>query len=306
MDRIVADVGFILLSLAGYVGVFLLLAAAAHGLAYFADWRRGKRELKRFTSDANQIRARMGRLREMTLLLVPAQTPGFSKLGGAPELPPSLNWPEGVRSPRAFLAQIDLAAFRAHGHLPWLPGSGRLYFFYDPEREGFADCVSVLSSEENPGAAADLPARLERRWRFMERRVSFMPTPSIPSLDWLGVDLASVDLSDEELDELAEAHDAAFGDEIQHRLGGYPSEIQGSQMQIECEHLRRGIGDFGSVEIPPAIRRAARQWRLLLQVDSDPALGMNWGDGGRLYVFIRKADALKGDFSKTVALAQTP
>ena len=55
--------------------------------------------------------------------------------------------------------------------------------------------------------------------------------------------------------------------------------------------------------MPPVA--STRSWRLLIQVDSDPALKMNWGDGGRLYVFVREHHAQAGDFSKTVALAQT-
>lgn len=73
-------------------------------------------------------------------------------------------------------------------------------------------------------------------------------------------------------------------------------------MHVECERMRRGLPE--GAEVTDAILRAARQWRLLLQVDSDDALKMNWGDGGRLYVFVREADARKADFSKTVTLTQ--
>lgn len=137
--------------------------------------------------------------------------------------------------------------------------------------------------------------------RFTERRVAFLVARSTPSTDWLDADLSGLD--DEQIDALADAHDEAFGDELQHRIGGYPSEIQGGRMHVECELLRRGLDR--DAEITPAIERAARQWRLLLQVVSDPALGMNWGDGGRLYVFIREKDARAGDFTKTVALSQS-
>lgn len=62
-----------------------------------------------------------------------------------------------------------------------------------------------------------------------------------PNLDWLGVELGEAGFSDEERDELSEAPDAEFGDELQHRIGGYPSEIQSSQMGVACEHLARGL-----------------------------------------------------------------
>jgi uncharacterized protein YwqG len=107
------------------------------------------------------------------------------------------------------------------------------------------------------------------------------------------------------LDELSGLSDA-FGDQIQHRIGGYPSEIQDEQMAISCELMRRGLPpEYAGTEITPAIERASKQWRLLLQIDSDPALTMNWGDGGRLYVFIREKDARAGDFSRTVTISQT-
>ncbi|MBN9697074.1 MAG: DUF1963 domain-containing protein, partial [Zoogloea sp.] len=41
-----------------------------------------------------------------------------------------------------------------------------------------------------------------------------------------------------------------------------------------------------------------QEWRLLLQLDSDPRTDMMWADGGKLYFWIREADLEKRDFSK--------
>jgi uncharacterized protein YwqG len=252
---------------------------------------------------ANRLLARMRRLAKPTLLLIPVREEGFSKLGGAPELPKGMTWPTEHGRPRTFVAQLDLSALRAHDGPDWLPHQGRLYAFVDEDRNGFADLVCMLYSVDQPGPAA-APRSVVKTFR--ERRVGFETYDSIPSLDWLGADHDEVDISSEELDRLADAPDVPFGDKIQHRIGGYPSEIQDEQLAISCELMRRGLpSKYEGTEITPAIERAAKQWRLLLQIDSDPALKMNWGDGGRLYVFIREKDASSGDFSRTVTISQT-
>jgi uncharacterized protein YwqG len=257
------------------------------------------------TATGARLRGRMRRLARPTLLLTPARTPGFSKLGGKPELPADVDWPAGVKTPRAFLAQLDLAVVRAADGPDWLPAEGRLFAFYDDERLGFADTVTVLFSLDAPSQARTWPPDLASKMRFPERRAEFLRLTSTPSLDWLGVDLRELDVEDDELDQLSDLPEEPFGDELQHRIGGYPSEIQEAQMALECEHLARGLPHDASEEVPPAIARAAKSWRLLLQIDSDPALKMNWGDAGRLYVFIREKHALAGDFSRAVTLWQT-
>lgn len=287
-----------------YVGFFAVAAIVGWALSRRRERRLRKARKDLLTSDAARIKGRMTRGATPTLLLTPARTAGFSKLGGNPDLPAGFAWPSAYDGkPRPFLAQVDLGAFRSHTGPDWLPREGRLYFFWDDATYGFPDLVKVAFSLAPPVHATPPPPGA--RQRFAERRVAFEAYTSLPSLDWLGVDLSEADLSDEELDGLADAPSAAFGDELQHRIGGYPSELQEERMWLACEHHRRGLpAPAWGAEIPDAIRRAARQWRLLIQIDSDPQLGMNFG-GGRLYVFVREQDARTGDFSRTVTLSQT-
>jgi uncharacterized protein YwqG len=292
-----------------YAGLILLGGIASFAIPlllaspYFV-WRELRRGVRRKTSagagEGASIRARMKRLAQPTFLLAPTNEPGFSKLGGRPELPAAMDWPNGVALPRAFLAQIDLAALREDGGPDWLPAEGRLYAFCDQDRYGFTDPVKILFSSEPPGAEVPMHGS-----SFPERRVRFLKATSRPSLDWLGIDVSDLNVTEAELDQLSCLPDEPFGDQVQHRIGGYPSEIQESQMQVECEYMRRGLEGDWSDEVPPAIMRASKDWRLLLQIDSDPDLGMSWGDAGRLYVFIRRKDASAGDFSKTVTIFQT-
>lgn len=261
------------------------------------------RPLSTASGDAYRLRVRMRRLAQPTFLLVPSAAAGRSKLGGDPDLPESIMWPDVRGKPCAFLAQLDLAAFQSHATLGWLPDAGLIYAFVDLEGYGFADQVQVRLGVEPPVGPRSPP---DGAPRYPERRVEFELHTSLPSLDWLGVDPAKAGLSENDLDELASLPEEPFGDGIQHRIGGYPSEIQGDQMGLICELCRRGLPmPVDGAEIPQAILRASKSWRLLLQVDSDPGLKMDWSDGGRLYVFVREQDARDCDFSRTVTISQT-
>ncbi len=266
--------------------------------------QRPSRAKKSGLSDAMvfRLRSRMRRMARSTMLLIPTKSAGFSKIGGLPELPPGQVWPKGDREPPAFVAQIDIEAFRRYGDFEWLPESGRLYLFFDDDRNGAADCGKLIYALDQPGPETPAPSGLSKNRRFLERRVGFMRFTSLPSLDWLGDDWPGADMDWEGFELMK---DADFGDEIEHRIGGYPGEIQDGQMGIECEYLWRGLTRDYREPVPDTLRIAARQWRLLLQIDSDPALNMNWWDGGRLYVFVRARDAKRGDFSKTVTVTQT-
>lgn len=303
---VLIGIGKFILGALAVIAVLVALAVIS-GLIHAArdEAERKRRRAAGLGSPAKQLLSRIKRLVRPTLLLVPAKESGFSKLGGYPELPAEVGWPAGEKGPRFFVAQIDLAAFQGHVQFDWLPENGRIYAFYDEERHGCADVVRVLYSAQSPGSASEAPPGLARI--FPERRVAFMVFSSAPSLEWLNIDPTEVDmdLSDED-GPLAKMADAPPPDELQHRIGGYPNEIQPETMRLVCEHMARGLTlpKYGETA-PPAIERSSKQWRLLLQVDSDPGLNMNWGDGGRLYVFIRQKDGQAADFSKTVAIWQT-
>jgi uncharacterized protein YwqG len=56
---------------------------------------------------------------------------GASKLGGRPDLPRDMAWPERDGRPLGFLAQFNLAEVAPYDVEKVLPPSGMLYFFYD-------------------------------------------------------------------------------------------------------------------------------------------------------------------------------
>lgn len=79
-----------------------------------------------------------------------------------------------------------------------------------------------------------------------------------------------------------------------------PDTVQGD-MQYACEAATTGFNVVTAPHgVPEAeaetLRRNAGDWRLLLQVDSDSTSGMEWGDAGMLYYWIREDDLAAGRF----------
>lgn len=224
------------------------------------------------------------------MLLIPAEEAGLSRLGGEPDLSEDQKWPVGPEGPLGFVGQFDLAEVRRAGGPEWLPGSGLLLAFHD-DRWGEAEQVQVLFSQANERSQTSPPAGVPDYWRYHALPIAFDRRPSLPSLEWLGIDPRTVAPSGAAWAELAGIADDQPKPEALHQLGGYPDEIQ-----PECLP--------NSAEFAP-LRGAWRPkspWRLLLQIDTDERTGMAWQDGGRIYVLVREADAHAGDFSRTVTI----
>jgi hypothetical protein len=235
-------------------------------------------------------------------LLLSAGGNGFSRLGGEPELPSGVEWPTADVGLRVFLGQLSLAEITVHEGFKWLPPVGWLYFFLDPDRNGFADLVQVIYATDEPGPPRFPPGRVRI---YPERRVVLEPRTSAPSLDWLNFDSISIDAEGEDFDaSVLEKVTAPPPDDLQHRIGGYPDEIQFECMPLTCQRLIAPGSEADAEELSD-VQEGRTPWRMLLQLDSDPELKMEWHDGGRIYVFVREDDSRRGDFSRTAAILQS-
>lgn len=209
-------------------------------------------------------------------------------------------WPTRAGKPLAFIARLDLPQVQAMLPTAWLPATGALLFFYDmkampwgfdpKDRDGWA-VLHVHDGQRptSPLAAAALPYR----------PLTFRLIDSLPSCERLAE--RGVELSDEEIDDYFELQAAAFAQQPEHQVGGYPVPVQGDGMELECQLVSHGIycGTPDGYQDPRAreLESSANEWKLLLQVDSDEALGMMWGDAGKLYFWVREPAARVGDFS---------
>jgi uncharacterized protein YwqG len=223
---------------------------------------------------------------------------GQSRIGGQPDLPASTEWPEYLGVPQSFIAQINLA--ETHGYDPGgqLPGAGILSFFYDSAQRvwGFdpsdKDGWAVLYTEASVNLAPRaFPDALPDQGRF--RPVTLRPEGEITYARSELSELEAVGLDADEgstYDELIEEVEGSI-----HRLLGHPNSIQGD-MQLECQLVSHGLylGNPSGYREPMAaeLRPGAVDWRLLLQIDSDEAAQMMWGDSGRIYYWMHK-DAMR-------------
>jgi len=235
-----------------------------------------------------------------------------SRLGGRPNLPAGVDWPASTDGPLAFIAQLDLQRIPALPDLS-LPATGSMFFFYDgngnPKRPGDRERFRVVYSDHplTDFPLRKFPDRLPdlHRWQGVQYGVARteMTFPGIedPAATALG-------LSREEEDGYWAFEDYWLQSQEEprglHRIGGYPNYIQHDpkfEAHIKSLDLWEGLwakngsnGDCSAEtnrrfnELKTRLGTEAARWELLLQVDSEEANGMMWGDVGRLYFLIQK------------------
>ncbi|MCA9093465.1 MAG: DUF1963 domain-containing protein [Planctomycetaceae bacterium] len=220
---------------------------------------------------------------------------GASKFGGDPDLPEGFEWPEWNGEPLAFLAQISLADLLEFPEHELLPPNGLLSFFYDREQSTWGFDPEHRGSWRVVYHATEMlrrtspPTPVPDEAMFDTCGISFEGGLAIPG--WELLDHERLQFTDEEQSAFFEVMQGTEG--MEHHLFGYAHEIQG-EMSTECQLVSNGVycGSGDPLSTPEGKRLApgAKDWRLLLQLDSDDSVGWMWGDCGRLYFWIREED----------------
>lgn len=252
---------------------------------------------------------------------------GATRFGGRPDVPEGFEWPyfegedfngETKKRPLSFIAQFDLDEISKFDTENLLPKTGVLSFFYemntqkwgyDPDDKG---CARVFWFEDKSKLhLAEFPEDMEDWCRMPALKIALKSEKSYQS----GVDFMLQRENEmterwDEFDEICEKLGVEEDGEIS-KLLGWANPIQGN-MTMECELISRGyyLGE-GWDDVTPLDRQEAEQWSakdwlLLFQLDIvyDGDFELMFGDGGRIYFYIRKDDLAARNFDDVWLILQ--
>jgi len=231
---------------------------------------------------------------------------GSPRIGGLPDLPLGVHWPEVNGKPLGFVGQFNLAEIALFDKERLLPSSGFLFFFYDVDQNAWGgdpndkDHWRVLF---HSSSAADLrrigvPAKLKEPEIWRQCRVRFSTQVTVPDEPPHGVP------DDEEQYFRLKEYLGAYM--THHQLLGHESPVQ-DDVKLECQSVAdriHRVNASGSQEWRKESKRRREDWILLLQVDSDENAKMMWGDLGRLYFCIQKQDLQDHRFDRVWMILQ--
>jgi uncharacterized protein YwqG len=229
---------------------------------------------------------------------------GRTKIGGAPDLPRAHAWPRrNDGRPLAFLAQLALADVPDELRRA-LPARAVLSFFYDAAQQPWGSV-----GEEDAWAVFLFDGRARLRRTALEDRARQKPARacSVTTFSELTIPVARTALARSlapgdaftryvELERRfsCDYRRYPFADGEVHRAFGHADAIQGDLGR----RVAYGLAGADLDTPTPRLEKAAGQWRLLLQLDSDTCFDRMWGDLGRIYFLIREPDLAAGRFDR--------
>jgi uncharacterized protein YwqG len=238
---------------------------------------------------------------------------GTSKIGGLPDLPSGVIWPEWQDLPQSFIAQIHLDEVHRYDVNGVLPEHGMLWFFYDARQDTFgADPADRggwrvffrdddLTSLQRSLPPTKLPTDSQFHacsLRFAsEITLSQQPQLEMPNCDWTQEE-------QEKYEQLLSTFPNPADRALPHNcLLGNPDTIQ-DDMRLQCQLVSHGVTDETNAHAAE-LSKGAMDWQLLLQIDSDEHAGMRWANNGMLYYWIQRTDLSAHRFDTTWLVLQS-
>lgn len=254
---------------------------------------------------------------------------GQTKIGGRPDLPKEITWvtetnivettatkylifkskkQKTITKSLSFIGQINLSEVSLFDRDNILPKTGFLYFFYSAEQEAWGFDykdnnkfkVIYWDGDVTELTRTDFPTDLPKHSCYDVCSVNIKSEVSLPSY---GNEIYSSFTGDEEYT----FWENVYNDDNINKLLGYSDNIQ-DEMELECELVTNGIycGDSSGYydSRVKALESNAKDWQLLLQIDSNEENKMMWGDGGRLYFWIKRDDLVNKRFDKSWFILQ--
>lgn len=207
------------------------------------------------------------------------------------------------------MAQIDLTELPPLEDLK-LPKSGSLFIFYDNENQPWGFDPADASGSKVIYVDAPLSSIPLR-----EIVDTLREEDRFPGITWTGnLEQTYGQLDGEQIraleiteDEFMEYLSLSVFEGTRHRIGGHPDQIQ-NDVRLEVQLVANGIycgnGDVYNSQEALQLAPGAEEWQLLLQIDSEESASMMWGDMGRLYFWIRKADLANRNFDSVRTILQ--
>jgi len=235
-----------------------------------------------------------------------------SKIGGVPDLPRGMKWPDYQGKPLSFIAQFRLADIAKYDKDSLLPKTGMLYFFYDAEEQpgGFeiADKGKWKVIYDATGTSLVTlkpPVTLAAEYQFKPLALTFASKDTFPSEYTPFVKDLSIKPQLTNIIWILQDNRLKGSDNYGSHLLGHPDEVQ-NDMYEECQLASNGVycGGPEGYNDPrtKSLIKGATNWQLLLQVGSYD--DMMWGDMGVIYFWITKNDLKKHDFNKVWVIMQ--
>jgi len=234
---------------------------------------------------------------------------GSSRIGGTPDLPKSIEWPQFENVPMVFFAQINLAELSIFHKNEFLPKEGLLYFFaYFPEPENeFGAAYEFIKDKKEykvlyfDGLTSELkntnfPEGLFNEYHFGTYNLSFNTFFHLPPSLETGI-IETSNMSDGDK-ELVEEYNESYSDGLIDQILGIPVPLQyGSDFDLVMSYMEISFSEYEKRKDEVDTKRT--EFINLLSIPVFERIG-----DSQAYFGIHIDDLKNKDFGKTVFVMQ--